>query len=138
VTQQGTIAEVTSRPRSSYVADLIGVNLLRGEAAGTTVELAGHPGRVVIADPAHGPVLVLIHPHAVSLHRRPPEGSARNHWLGEITGFDLLGDRVRVRLGGDVPLVAEVTPGAVDEMGLAEGQSVWSTVKATAIEVYPA
>jgi len=138
VTQVGTIAEVTTRPRSGYVADLIGVNLLRGEANGTIVELADHPGRVIIADPAHGPVLALIRPHAVSLHHHLPEGSARNHWLGEITGFDLLGDRVRVRLAGDVPLVAEVTPGAVTEMALAEGESVWATVKATEIEVYPA
>ena len=90
-----------------------------------------------MADPADGPVLALIHPHAVTLHRREPEGSARNQWPGEITGFDLLGDRVRVRLAGEVPLVAEVTPAAVAEMGLTEGDRCGPAVKATEIETYP-
>ena len=48
----------------------------------------------------------------------------------------MLGDRVRVRLAGDVPLVAEVTPAAVAEMGLVEGESVWATVKATEVVAY--
>ena len=32
VVQQGTLAEITARPRSRYVADLVGVNLLAGHA----------------------------------------------------------------------------------------------------------
>jgi molybdate transport system ATP-binding protein len=140
ITQQGTIDEITTRPRSRYVADLIGLNLLHGRASGTTVTL-GDPAaeqHVAIADPADGPVHVLIHPHAVSLHRERPEGSPRNQWSGVIEGFDLLGDRVRVRVGGPVPLVAEVTPAAVAELDLREGQTVWTAVKATEVETYPA
>lgn len=34
IVQTGTPAEVTARPRSRYVADLVGVNLLRGQPAG--------------------------------------------------------------------------------------------------------
>ena len=112
------------------------MNLLRGTAHGTSVTLTEHPGTVIVADPAEGDVLLLVHPHAVGLHRNRPEGSARNQWQGEITGFDLLGDRVRVRLTGDVPLVAEVTPAAVAEMRLVEGESLWASVKATEIEAY--
>ena len=136
VTQTGTLAEVTTRPRSSYVADLIGTNLLRGRSTGTTIDLDDHPGRVITADPFDGPVLALIHPNAVSLHRTEPEGSARNRWREHITGFDLLGDRVRVRLDGELPLVAEVTPAAVAEMALIEGDTLWATVKATEITTY--
>ena len=33
--------------------------------------------------------------------------------------------------------MAEVTPAAVAEMGLSEGESVWATVKATEITTYP-
>ena len=137
VTQAGTIEEVTTRPRSAYVADLIGVNLLRGDARrhGRDPRPAG-PATVIVADPTEGPVLLLVRPHSIGLHRHRPEGSARNHWQGEITGFDLLGDRVRVRLGGAIPLVAEVTPAAVAEMGLVEGDSMWATVKATDITAY--
>ena len=39
---------------------------------------------------------------------------------------------------GAVPLVAEVTAGAVRELQLDEGASVWTTIKATDITVYPA
>ena len=137
VTQAGTLSEVTTRPRSTYVADLIGMNLLRGRSTGTVVDLDGHPGHVITADHHDGPVLALIHPNAVSLHRTEPEGSARNRWHEHITGFDLLGDRVRVRLQGEIPLVAEVTPAAVAEMALTEGDTLWATVKATEITTYP-
>ncbi|HEY5155277.1 MAG TPA: ABC transporter ATP-binding protein [Acidimicrobiales bacterium] len=137
VAQAGTIDEVTTRPRSPYVADLIGVNLLRGAAHGTAVDL-DHGGRVIVADSIQGPVLLLIRPHSIALHRHRPESSARNQWQGEILGFDLLGDRVRVQLGGPVPLVAEVTPAAVADLGLVEGTTVWATIKATDITTYPA
>ena len=137
VVQSGPLAEVTSRPRSAYVAELIGVNLLRGVATGTAVAVDDRPGRVEIADHAEGAVLVLIQPNAVTLHlHRPSEASARNQWHETVTGFDLLGDRVRVRLEGDVPLVAEITPAAVAQMDLAEGMEVWAAVKATEVTTY--
>ena len=138
IVQEGTLAEVTTRPRSTYVAELIGVNLLHGDARGTTVALTDRPGTLVVADPTSGPVLALVHPHAVTLHRHAPDGSARNRWSCAVEGFDLLGDRVRVRLGGEVALVAEVTPAAVAELGLVEGAPVWASVKATEVAVYPA
>ena len=48
-----------------------------------------------------------------------------------MVGFDLLGEHVRVRLSGELDLVAEVTPAAVAELGLIEGAAVWASVKAT-------
>jgi molybdate transport system ATP-binding protein len=136
-TQSGTLAEVTTRPRTAYVAQLIGVNLLRGDAAGTTVRLDGGDTTVTIAEDRHGPTLLVVRPQAVALHRAPPDTSARNQWACTITGFDLLGDHVRVRLSGPVDLVADVTPAAVAEMGLAEGSPVWASVKATEVTAYP-
>jgi molybdate transport system ATP-binding protein len=43
-----------------------------------------------------------------------------------------------VRVKGPVPLVAEVTRAAVQELGLASGTDVWMAVKATEVSVYPA
>jgi molybdate transport system ATP-binding protein len=137
VAQEGKIADVSARPRSRYVADLVGINLLRGHAEGQDVTLdAG--GVVVTADHTDGDVYVAVHPHAVALHRQRPEGSPRNVWSGRITGTDLLGDRIRVHVAGPVPLVAEVTPAAVTEIGLHDGVDVWASVKATELSVYPA
>jgi molybdate transport system ATP-binding protein len=137
VAQEGTVAEVSQRPRSRYVADLVGTNLLRGLGHDHGIELESG-GVVVTADPVNGDVYVAIHPHSVSLHGSPPEGSARNVWRGRIDGTDLLGDRVRVHVDGAVPLVAEVTTAAATELGLRDGVGVWASVKATDVSVYPA
>ena len=135
--QSGTPAEVTARPRSRYVADLVGVNLLRGAASGGLVTLPGG-GAVAVADPAEGEVFAVIHPRAVALHRHHPEGMPRNVWRGEAAGLESLGDRARVRVEGPFPLVAEVTTASVAELKLAEGGPVWASVKATEVSVYPA
>ena len=137
VVQTGSPAEVTQRPRSRYVADLVGVNLLRGTAARGLVALSG--GAVLqSADGVDGDVFAVIHPRAVALHRARPEGSPRNVWRGRASALDFQGDRVRVGVEGEMPIVAEVTPAAVRELDLAEGGEVWVSVKATEISVYPA
>jgi molybdate transport system ATP-binding protein len=135
--QTGSPAEVTEHPRSQYVADLVGVNLLRGQADQGSVRLSG--GTVVAAAGAEsGDVFAVVHPRAVALHRQRPEGSPRNVWPGRITGIELMGGRVRVRIDGEVPVVAEVTPAALRELGLEEGGDVWLSFKATEVGVYPA
>jgi molybdate transport system ATP-binding protein len=135
VAQTGAVHEVTTRPRSRYVADLVGVNLLRGVAHGHEITLDGG-GTVVTADPVAGDVYVAIQPSSVSLHRARPEGSPRNVWSGRVRGVDLLGDRIRIHVDGVVPIVAEVTAGAVGDLGLHDGVDVWATVKATDVSVY--
>ena len=137
VLQSGTATEITERPRSRYVADLVGVNLFRGRATATQVELAGG-GSLAVAEAASGNVFAMIHPRMVSLYRQRPNGTPRNTWPGRARDLDLQGDRVRVRLEGSPSIVAEVTASAVKELGLDTGQEVWIAVKATEIVVYPA
>ena len=120
VAQEGSVADVVAQPRSRYVADLVGINLLRGIGRDHEVELETG-GTVVTADPVVGDVYVAIHPHSVTLHLLDPVASARNVWRGRIAGTDLLGDRVRIHVDGEVPLVAEVTAAAVAELGLHDG-----------------
>ncbi len=137
VVQSGAPEEVTARPRSRFVADLAGVNLLRGHAHGDHVSLAGD-ALVAAADAGGGDVFAVIHPRAVALYRTRPDGTPRNVWHGRVDSVDLYGDRVRVRVAGPVPLIAEVTRAAVQELGLAAGADVWMVVKATEVSVYPA
>jgi molybdate transport system ATP-binding protein len=137
VVQSGTPAEVSERPRSQYVAELVGINLLRGRADGYRVVLASG-GSLIVATQARGEVFAVVHPRAVALHAREPEGSPRNVWREKVRSLDLEGSRVRVGIDGEVPLVAEVTPAAVADLGLAEGEPVWASVKATEVSVYPA
>ncbi len=136
VVQQGTIPEIAAEPRSRYVAELVGVNLLRGEADGATVDLdAG--GSLTLAEPAHGAVWVLVRPAAVALYRTRPDGSPRNTWQATPAGLDLRDDRVRVRLVGAPPIIAEVTSAAASALELESGTPVWVAVKATEIDTYP-
>jgi molybdate transport system ATP-binding protein len=137
ITQTGTPDQVSARPRSRYVAELVGVNLFRGRASGAVVELDGG-GTLVAAGDHHGEVFAAVHPHAVALHRRAPEGTPRNVWAGTADTLDIVGDRVRARVAGPVPIVAEVTPAAASELRLADGGPVWASVKATEVTVYPA
>jgi molybdate transport system ATP-binding protein len=137
ITQTGNPDDVSAQPRSRYVAELVGVNLYRGRATGPTVQLADG-GVLVVAGDHHGEVFAAVHPHAVALHRHRPEGTPRNVWAGTADTLEVVGDRVRVRVAGTVPVVAEVTPAAASELRLADGGPVWATVKATEVTIYPA
>jgi len=137
IVQTGSPAEVTARPRSRFAADLAGVNLLRGQGRGRHVELEGG-AMLTAAEAGEGDVFAVIHPRAVALYTVKPEGTPRNVWRGRAEDLDLQSERVRVRLSGTVPLVAEVTPSAVRELHLDAGAEVWVAVKATEISVYRA
>ena len=147
IVQEGDAAALAAEPRTGYVADLVGVNLLSGRVErASVVTLATEPPRelVVASGPRAGQVSVVIHPRSVSLHRAPPEGSARNVWSGTARSIESVGDRARVRVeigAGDAEpplvIVAEVTTAAVAELRLAEGGRVWASVKATEVGVFP-
>ena len=139
VVQEGVPADLAARPRSAYVADLAGVNLFRGQASGGGVVLpGGFDLRAAGAASVTGAVLAVVHPRAVSLHPSRPEGTPRNVWAGTVESVDPEGERVRVRVDGPLPVVAEVTPAAVAELGLVPGTPVWAAVKAAEVGVYPA
>ncbi|MEU7628776.1 ABC transporter ATP-binding protein [Nocardia sp. NPDC049220] len=137
IIQQGRPAEVARRPRSNYVAHLVGLNLYRGTARGTTVDLA-EGGMLTIAEPARGPVHVVFPPTAVSLHPAAPAGSPRNAWPVTIAGIEQHAHTIRVRLDGTPPVLADVTPATVAELRLGPGSELWAAVKATETHTYPA
>jgi molybdate transport system ATP-binding protein len=137
ITDRGSLTDLVARPRTAWAAELGGTNLLPGLARGAHLELA-EGGVIIGADrPGDGPVLVAIRPAAIALHRQHPEGSPRNVWEGTVRAIEGFGERVRVQVAGPVPLVAEVTAGAVAELGLAPGVAVWVSVKATEVTAYP-
>jgi len=136
ITQQGPLADATARPRSPWVATMVGLNLFAGSAAGGTITL-DNGALIATASQDRGPTFAAIRPNAVSLHRRPPEGSARNAWQGVAGELYFAGDRARIRVDGPVSLIAEVTAAAVADLRLADGGQVWASVKATDIDTYP-
>jgi molybdate transport system ATP-binding protein len=137
VVQSGTTSEVAAHPRTRYVADLVGVNLLRGVGSGSTIEVEGG-GTLAVADHVAGEAFAVFHPRTVVLHRDRPEGSSRNVWQARVGDLHDHGDRIRVRLVGPIPVVAEVTSGAAAELALGPGTALWCSLKATEVEVFPA
>ncbi|MFC5746124.1 ABC transporter ATP-binding protein [Actinomadura rugatobispora] len=139
VVQQGEPAEVARRPRTDYVARLVGLNLYRGHASGGTVTLQDGAHQLDTIDKLDGEVFLAFAPSSVAIHRSMPEGSPRNLWPARVGAIERHGDRVRIRLDGPpLPAAADVTPGAVAELQLTEGSRVWAAVKATETHVYPA
>jgi molybdate transport system ATP-binding protein len=135
VTQEGPFGEVSSRPRSAWIARMAGLNLLRG-AVSSGAMLLEDGSRLTVATDVQGQALATIQPRAVALYRRAPDGSPRNVLRCMVAGVDPEGDRWRIRLEGPFPLVAEVTPAAAAELRLAEGGEIFAVVKATEIDVY--
>jgi molybdate transport system ATP-binding protein len=138
VVQQGTAAEITSRPLTTYVAHLVGMNLYQGVATQHVVQLAGG-GSFVTADAPDGAVLVAVRPSAFTVHtRRPDHLSARNVWDVQIESLVPLGDRVRMTVVGEQRSIVDLTAAAIAELDLAHGRQVWLSAKASDAVAYPA
>lgn len=137
VAQVGTIGEVTAHPRSRYVAQLVGTNLLTGEVAGGVLT-TDDGATIVVADALPGRSFAVIRPQSIAVSRHAEGSSVRNVWAGVVGDIDRLGDRVRVGIDGRLPVVAEITATALDELGLRPGDEVYAGVKATDIETYQA
>ncbi|MGW2659146.1 TOBE domain-containing protein, partial [Streptomyces sp. NPDC001478] len=138
IVQEGSPAAIARRPRTDYIAHLVGLNLYRGRADAHTVRLDGGPV-ITTSEELSGPAFVAFPPSAVTLHRARPSGSsARNLWRCEVVGLDTHGDRIRVALTGELPLVAALTTMGAAELDLHTGAEVWATVKATQTHAYPA
>ena len=148
VVQEGAPADVARRPRTDYVARLVGLNLYRGVAGADGVLLASvaeggerHDGpgeRFTVAERIDGDVFVAFPPSAVALYRGRPDGSPRNVWQARVDGIERHGDLIRVRLDGTLPAAADVTAAAAAELDLVPGVQVWAGVKATEAHAYPA
>jgi molybdate transport system ATP-binding protein len=135
VVQSGPPAEVARRPRTDYVARLIGLTLLAGTGDGTQVRLESGVA-VAVAEPAHGSVYVAIRPESVAIYPTQPHGSPRNVWPARVATATPHGSAVRCDLTGPVPLTADLTATAFAELGLAPGSDIWATVKAHEVDVY--
>ena len=137
IVQQGTLASLTAAPRSRFVAEFVGVNLVEGVV--TNGEFQAVSGvRLAVATDHVGPAFARIRPSAVSLHTTRPDGSPRNVLHATVRAMEPRGERMRIDLAPPLGLTAEVTIAAVDQLALRPQSDVWATVKATDIDVYPA
>jgi molybdate transport system ATP-binding protein len=102
IIQQGSQHDLLLYPRSSYVAELVGMNFFRGRVIHNeanslcTIQLLHeqHPIEVMAALEEHRKdskvpevgeeAFVVVDPRSITLYHQPPESSARNVFIGEI------------------------------------------------------
>jgi len=135
IVQEGAPAELLQAPTSPFVAALAGVNYFTGTGRRrghlTEVEL-GRAGRTILStDRFEGSVAAVVYPWEVSVSRTRPEGSALNTLSGPVERVTVVGNRLRVTIGSDPPIVAEVTEESGRHLGLGPGAAVVATWKAT-------
>lgn len=139
VAEQGSVAEVLARPRSRFLADFTGVNLLAGQLVDGGLRLRGGPViRGLMGDDAtSGPGWASVPANAVGLHRMDPHGSPRNAFPVTVIAVEPRGTvaRVSVELAGQ-QLAADLTASAVAELGVEPGARLVAAIKATAVTLY--
>ncbi len=142
IVQRGTAEELAAEPVSAFVADLTGGVVLAGHAhreSGGLTAIALDGGGVALSSDSgpEGRVAISVHPWEITLEPADSAGisSARNRLPGTVSTVLALGNRVRVGIDAAQPLVAEVTPGAREELGLVAGKPVIATWKATATRI---
>jgi molybdate transport system ATP-binding protein len=157
--QNGSREELMRRPRSTYVAEFLGVNFFRGfrvggpgsavagesgvagAAAGNGARIALPHGELAISgEPIEpeGDLAVVVHPKDIALSLERPAGTPRNVFEGtieELAPEPPSGDLVRVALATTPRLTAEVTREAVDALRLAPGVHVYASFKAAGVTV---
>ncbi|HZC28651.1 MAG TPA: TOBE domain-containing protein, partial [Gaiellaceae bacterium] len=98
--------------------------------AGSLTELTLPTGeRIRSADSAEGEAVAVVYPWEITISREPHDDSAQNQISGPLESVSEIGGRVRVRLG---PLTAELTRESTERLGLARGEIVYASFKATA------
>ncbi|MFV0463807.1 MAG: ABC transporter ATP-binding protein [Nostocoides sp.] len=141
IVQVGTPAEVSRRPRTEYVARLVGLNLYAGTVGpdGHRIDLQAG-GHLVVAD-SPGPVGTRVHvvlrPSTITVQAsRPDQASARNIWPGRIRELEVVGERVRAVVDGAPEAIVDLTPASVADLELRPNVEVWLTAKATDIDAF--
>jgi molybdate transport system ATP-binding protein len=135
--QSGEPHDVAAHPRTPHVAALVGLNLVAGDARQGSLRTASGSS-VVAASQLDGPAFAAFSPAAVSLFTERPSGSPRNVWSGRVASLAPHGDAVRVQLDSDPPVIADVTPAAMANLGIEPGRTLWASVKATEVSLYRA
>jgi molybdate transport system ATP-binding protein len=144
VTQTGTPDAVRHRPATRYAAEFVGTNLFQGELVpdeeGVGVLRTGGGELTVVwpeglrAAPV-ADVRATLSPAEIALHTEEPHGSARNVFRGAVEEIASVGGRARIRLRTSPPIVAEVTTGSADRLGIVPGRDLWASCKAVEIRL---
>lgn len=142
IVQRGPVAEVLATPVDETVAKLVGIaNVLVGTVTSADGGVANVSiGSITVAAALDAPVgstaVLRIPAETIAVFTEEPHGvSLRTVVEGTVERLIPRGSAIEVVMGGETELVATVTSGALDALGIAVGSKVWFGLKATAVDV---
>jgi len=139
IVQCGTFTDVFRQPRTPFVAELMGRNLLHGEAIDGRLSLDGGPV-MVAPDGALGARSAVISPSDIVLSASRPSHPGVVAWATKIVDVTLQGDRAMLRLeatvGSPDRVVALVPIADFAARHLTHGATVWASVDPEQVDVF--
>ncbi|EJG06534.1 ABC transporter related protein [Methanofollis liminatans DSM 4140] len=140
IVQVGEPHEVFRKPNCEFVANFVGVeNLFRGACVcrGGLCEIDAEGVRIVSATCSeNGTATATVRPEDILVSRAPLDSSAQNSLKGRIETIADNGTVVRITVDAGIPFVVVLTRRGVVDLGLAEGDEVWITFKASSVHVF--
>ncbi len=146
IRQSGTVHDVFAQPADEQVASAVGlanvvdgvVRLLDGPlcsvaSGGTTIWGVGEHNLGHTVRAMFGAETVTVYSGI-----DPAVGSARNRFIGTVADIRPAGRFFEVTIDAGISIIALLTPGSLEALGLAEGVAATAVVKATAVRVVPA
>jgi molybdate transport system ATP-binding protein len=135
IVQTGTFADVHRHPRTPFVAELMGRNLLRGEAGEGSLPLCGGPVLVTPTE-AHGARYAVISPSDIVCSSERPSDATVGDQGTTVVDVAMQGDFARVRLGTPDGVNALMPIANFAARRLNHGATVWASVDPDHVDIF--
>ncbi len=140
IKQIGTPTQIFRQPNSEFVARFTMVrNILTGEVVDTG---GGNPtfrtesADIAVVTNLRGKLRASIRPEDILISPEPLHSSARNSFCGTIASVIDKGSTLYLTVTLPPDFICLVTRRSFEDMGLAEGQKVYITFKASAVHIF--
>lgn len=139
IVQTGTLEAVIENPRNTFTAGFSGErNFFKVSITNHEAILKGTKGKISIqlsasyqVEDAH----ILVKSNSISIVLHEPEMSNMNNFKGVIKAINPSREGYQVCIDAGFSLYSYITSEAFIKMGIVEGQTVWASFKASAVEV---
>jgi len=140
IKQVGTPEQIFRQPASEFVARFaMARNIFAGEVVerddGNTVFRTEGTELIVVTD-LRGKLHASVRPEDILISPEPLRSSARNSFCGTVTSITDKGSTLYLTVTLPPDFICLVTRRSFEEMGLAEGQEVYITFKASAVHIF--
>jgi len=140
IKQVGTPEQVFHQPNSEFVARFaMARNIFAGEVLETengSIVFRTEGTELAVATDLRGRLHASVRPEDILVSPEPLLSSARNSFCGTITHIADRGSTFYLTVNLPPDFICLVTRRSLDEMGLAEGQKVYITFKASAVHIF--